>query len=67
MGNWRFTSETLAFIASDAEVDLAIYAKENNLLDKPGWMRFRTIAGREKKLLRLVKQVRLRSFRTAPK
>ena len=54
------TSEPLSFIASDADVDLAIYAKENNLLDKPGWIHFR-------KLLRLVKQARLRSFRTASK
>jgi len=45
------TSEALNFIASDAEVDLAIYAKEDNLLDKPGWIRFCKLASREKKLL----------------
>ena len=33
---------------------LFINAKENNLLDKPGWIRFRKLASREKKLLRLV-------------
>ena len=45
------TSKPLSFIASDADVDLAIYAKENNLLDKPGRIRFRKLASREKKLL----------------
>ena len=61
------TTEPLSFIAEDAKVDLAIYAKANDLLDKPGWIRFRDIAKNEKKMLRLVKQARLRSFRTAPK
>ena len=59
--------EPLDFIAEDAKLDLAVYAKENDLLDKPGWIRFRDLAKNEKKTLRLIKQARLRSFQTAPK
>ena len=60
-------SEPLDFIASNADADLAIYAKENKLLEQPGWIHFLTLAGRKNKLLQLVKQAQLRSFRTAPK
>ena len=45
----------------------AIYAKENDLLDLPGWKRFKTIARRHKKYIRMVNQAKLRSYRTAPK
>ena len=36
-------------------------------MDTPGWIRFKNIARREKKMIRLIKQAKLRSFRTAPK
>ena len=61
------TMEPLDFIAEDVKLDLAVYAKENDLIDKPGWIRFRDLAKNEKKTLRLIKQARLRSFQTAPK
>ena len=44
-----------------------MYAKQKNLLDTEGWIRFKIIAKREGLIERLVKQVRLRSFRTSPK
>ena len=44
-----------------------MYAKRNNLLEKPCWKRFKPIAKREKHLNRLVKQAKLRSYRTSPK
>jgi hypothetical protein len=63
--NGEITSEPLSNIAADDPVTCAIYARENGLLDTPGWVRFKTIAKREKKYLRMVKQAKLRSFRTS--
>ena len=63
----EITTEPLAFVAEDAAVDLALYAKEHDLLENPRWKRFRNLAKTEKKILRLVKQAKLRSFRIAPK
>ena len=65
--NGEVTSEPLSIFAADDPVSCAVYAKENNLLDTPGWKRFKSLARRDKKLLRIVKQAKLRSFRTMPK
>ena len=65
--NGEITSEPLQTIAADDPVTCAIYAKENNLLDKPGWKRFKSLAKRQKKFTRLVNQAKLRSFNTAPR
>jgi hypothetical protein len=48
MGEWG--DDPRALIADDP-VSCAIYARENELLDKPGWKSFKHIAKREKKLL----------------
>ena len=45
--NGEVTSEPLDFLAKDIPVDLAMYAKEQNLLNLPGWKRFKRIAKRE--------------------
>ena len=63
----EITSEPLDIIAKDDPVSCAVYAKENNLSDTPGWKRFKSIARRQKKLLRMVKQAKLQSYKTAPK
>jgi len=65
--NGEITSEPLGIIAADDPVTCAIYARDNNLLDLEGWKRFKGIAKREKKLLRMANQAKLRSYRTAPK
>ena len=65
--NGEITPEPLSVFAVDDPVACAIYARDNNLLDKPGWKRFRHIAKNQKKLLRMANQAKLRSFRTAPK
>jgi len=65
--NGEVTWEPLSIIAVDAPVPCAVYARENGLLDTPGWKRFKRIARREKKLLRLVKQAKLRSYRHGEK
>ena len=65
--NGEITSEPLDIIAADDPVTCAIYGRDNNLLELPGWKRFRRIAKRQKKLFRMANQAKLRSFRTAPK
>jgi len=65
--NGEVTDEPLAIIAADDPVSCAIYAQDHNLLDKPGWKRFKSLARRQKKLFRAVNQAKLRSFRTAPR
>ena len=67
--NWETgesTYEPLHIIAADDPVTCAIYAKENNLLEEEGWKRFKRIAKRQKKLIRLMNQAKLKSFRTKP-
>ena len=63
----EITSEPLSIIAADDPVTCAIYARQNNLLDREGWKRFRGIAKRQKKLFRMANQAKLRSFRLAPR
>ena len=60
------TSEPLTVFAADDPVSCALYAKEKGLLDTPGWKRFKKIAKRDKKLVRMVRQARLKSIRRAP-
>jgi hypothetical protein len=38
--NGEIAKEPLKFIATDDPVTCALYARENGLLDKPGWKRF---------------------------
>ena len=64
--NGEITSEPLAVIAKDDPVTCAIYARDNNLLQTPGWKQFKGIAKRQKKLFRMANQAKLRSYRTAP-
>lgn len=61
--NGEITTEPLTNIAADDPVTCAVYARENDLLETPGWRRFKRLAKREKKLLRIVNQAKLRSFR----
>ena len=61
------TYEPLALIAKDDPVSCAIYARDNNLLDVPGWKQFKPIARNQKRLTRMLNQARLKSVRRAPK
>ena len=61
------TYEPLTLIAQTDPVTCTIYAMENDLLDQPGWKRFARLSRRQKKLLRLANQAKLRSFRRSPK
>jgi hypothetical protein len=48
-------------------VNCALYAKENNLVDQPGWKKLKNIAKREKFFTRLVNQAKLHLFHTSIK
>ena len=50
------TWEPLKIISVDDPVTCAKYAKENNLLETPGWKRFKRLAQREKKFIRMLRQ-----------
>jgi hypothetical protein len=64
----EISSEPLVrMIAADDPITCAIYAKDHDLLEVDGWKRFRTLAKRAKKMLHMVNQAKLRSFRTAKK
>ena len=65
--NGEVSEEPLTIIAADDPVTCAIYARDNNLLDTPGWKRFKTIAKRQKNFFRAANQAKLRSFSQAPK
>jgi hypothetical protein len=54
--------EPLHLIASDNPVSCALYARDNQLLDLPGWRRFRGLAKRSGKILREVNLAKSKSF-----
>ena len=60
------TSIPLTIAIEDDPVTCAIYAKENGLLDTPGWKRLKKLARRQKRFDRIVKQAKLRSYNTSP-
>ena len=65
--NGEISSEPLHVIAKDDPVSVAVYAKENDLLDTPGWKRHKAIAKRHKKYIRFINQAKLRSYRHSKK
>ena len=60
------TQEPLSMLAAEDPVACATYAKDKDLLEKEGWKQFKRIAKRHKKYIRMVKQAKLRSYRSAP-
>jgi hypothetical protein len=65
--NWEVTDEPLTTIAADDPVTCALYAKDNNLLDVPGWKHFKSIARHQQHMFCMANQAKLRSFRLATK
>ena len=60
--NGEISDYPLQIAAAEDPVVCAVYARDNGLLDTPGWKQFKRLANREKKLIRQVKQARLRSY-----
>ena len=52
-------------LAADDPIACAVYAKDHDLLDTPGWTRFKSIARRHKKYIKMVNQAKL--WWTTPK
>ena len=65
--NGEITFVPLDQMKKDDPVTITAYAREHGLLDTPGWKSLHRLGRRKDKLHRLIKQARLRSFRTAPK
>ena len=65
--NGEISAEPLNVIAKDDPVAVAVYAKDNDLLNTPGWKRFKAIAKRHKKYIRLINQAKLQSYRHSRK
>ena len=63
----EISTESLEQLAEEIPVELAFYAKKKGLLEQDGWKQFKRIANREKHVTRLIKQAKLRSFRTSPR
>ena len=59
--------ESFEALKNDIPVDLAIYAKENNLLKLDGWNTLKQLADRSKLTERLVKQAKLYSLKYSPR
>ena len=60
------STESFEALKKDIPVDLAIYAKENNLSEFDGWDTLKWVADRSKLTERLVKQAKLHSLKYAP-
>ena len=63
----EITSVPASVIIADEPGTVAQYAEENNLLDEVGFKRLKKLAKNRKKMLRMVNQAKLRSYRTAPR
>ena len=65
-GEWSWEPTNLLDL-DDHKVDLAMYARDNGLLELPGWKHYKKLAKRKKKLDPMVKQAKLKSFKNSPK
>ena len=61
------TTESIKDLASEFKVNLALYGKEDNLLQEECWKQFKHVADREKHIICLANQAQLWSFRVAAK
>ena len=59
------TYEPLALISKDDSITCAVYAKKHDLLDTTGWKHLKRYAKTSKRLIRAVKQSRIRQVRAS--
>lgn len=64
--NGEVTWEPLSLIRKSDPVTCAIYAKENALLDEPGWTRFRKLANKQSRMIRSVNKAKLKMIHSKP-
>ena len=67
VGNGEISTKSLSIIAADYPSSCTICGRDHNQIDQYGWKIFKSLAKKEKKMLRLQNQSKLRSCRTAPK
>jgi hypothetical protein len=60
------TMEPLELVAKDDPISCAAYGLKNELLDLPGWRRFRRLARREQKMKRMANHVQAFDARRGP-
>jgi hypothetical protein len=65
--NGETSDEPLSMIAADDPVSCAIYARDKDLLDLPGWRQFKTLAKKQKNLFRLANLAKLQKYTTQAK
>ena len=65
--NGETTYEPLSIIAADDPVSCPIYARENGLLDTPGWRRFKPLAKRDQRQIQMANKAKLKSYSHMPK
>ena len=65
--NGEITEEPLKWMIKEDPFVVAKYAREHGLLEEEGWKSLKRHAARDKLLERVIKQAKLRSFRTSPK
>jgi hypothetical protein len=65
--NGEITSKPLNIFGKDDPVTCAFYAHEQGLLEEEGWKRFKGIVKREKKMLHMVNQSRIKATRNTPR
>ena len=61
------TYEPLDWLAKDIHVELSQYTIDHNILDVPGWKRFKRYARQQRLVERLINQTKLCSFYLCPK
>ena len=61
----EITDEPLALISKDDPITCAVYAKKHDLLDTTGWKHLKRYAKTSKRLIRAVKQSRIRQVRAS--
>ena len=61
------STKPLAIIAADNLVSYAMYERNHNAIDQHGWKSFKFLSKKEKKLLRMQNQEKLRSYKPLPK
>ena len=61
----EFTYEPLTLISKDDPITCAVYAKKHDLLDTTGWKHLKRYAKTSKRLIRAVKQSRIRQVRAS--
>ena len=59
------TYEPLTLISKDDPISCAVYAKKHDLLDTTGWKHLNRYAKTSKRLIRAVKQSRIRQVRAS--